>query len=277
MRPPGTAATRVAIVAVLLLAGCSATSTKSTASTTSTPASSTTSATTTTSPATASTSPAKTKVTVAVVLCPTTYAVPLPSTSAAPPSSEQVAIPSSLAGAVALYSDSRGFMELLGPKAWTCTAAYGADGSGGVVVSPSGETVPEDWGAGWHPAAGSSAEAIVGSETSACQGCGLDQACPLFSAAAHAYQSQFGRACPRSRPASESVEQLSAGVVGFEDPAGVDGDGSPSGGLDPANGVMTYYPGSDNGSWIETCTLPDAEHTTCTAALNAFTTSYGQL
>ena len=42
----------------------------------------------------------------------------------------------------------------------------------------------------------------------------------------------------------------------------------------PANGVMTYIPGNNNGSYLETCTLPDNAHTTCTALLNDFVARY---
>ena len=161
-------------------------------------------------------------------------------------------------------------MELLGPLGWSCTASYGADGSGGVAVYPAGEPAPEG-----QPFRASSAEAIVGSETSACVGCGEGQACPLFAAAAQDFEQGFGRACPSARPAAESVEDLGPGVVGFLDPSGVAGDGNPSGGPDPANGVMTYHPGNQNGSWLDTCTLPQSEHPLCTAALNLFVADYG--
>jgi hypothetical protein len=164
---------------------------------------------------------------------------------------------------------------LIGPRGWTCSALYGADGSGGVVVVPPGEAVPGSWGAGWKLSADSSVEAIIGSETSACQGCTAGQACPLFASAAGAYQSEFGRPCPLSRPPSESVEQIDPGVVGFEDPPGVEGDGNPSGGQYPANGVMTYHPSSQDGSLSETCTLPSSQKLICTSALNAFVGSYG--
>lgn len=265
-----------AVVAVVLSAGCAGTPAGRTGTPTSRPASTTTSTSTTTPPASTTTPPGTVKASLAVVGCTTTYGVPLPSTSAPLHTSVEVSIPGTLADDLAVYSDDRGFMMLLGPKGWTCRAAYGADGSGGVVVSPRGEAVPEAWGAGWHLSAGSSAEAIIGSETSACQGCGVGQACPLFAAAAREYQSEFGRACPQSRPTSESVEQLGPGVVAFQDPPDLVGDGNPSGGQDPANGVMTYYPMDNNGSWIATCTLPGTEHAICTSALDAFISWYGR-
>jgi hypothetical protein len=81
--------------------------------------------------------------------------------------------------------------------------------------------------------------------------------------------------CPKTRPAEETIYQINSGVIGFEDPLGVAGDGDPSGGPYPANGVMTYYSGNDNGSWLDTCTLPNSEHALCTVALNAFVEFYG--
>ncbi len=50
---------------------------------------------------------------------------------------------------------------------------------------------------------------------------------------------------------------------------------APSGGPYPANGVMTYYSGNENGGWLDTCTLPNSEHALCTVALNAFVSFYG--
>jgi len=96
-------------------------------------------------------------------------------------------------------------MELLGPKGWSCAAFYGADGSGGITVYPPG-------------AGQSSPAAIDGSETSACFGCTLGQACPLFPDAAKAYRTGFGQACPTRPPAAETVTPITAGIVSFEDP-----------------------------------------------------------
>jgi hypothetical protein len=139
------------------------------------------------------------------------------------------------------------------------------------LVSPPGGAT---WTAGWTLSPGSPDEAIVGLETSACQGCTNGQACPLFTAAASAFLNQIGHMCPDVRPPSESVYPISSGVVGFQDPPGVSGEGRPSGGQNPANGVMTYYPGNPQGSWLDTCTLPTGEKDRCTAALNVFVTGY---
>ena len=195
-----------------------------------------------------------------VVSCPTSLGIPRP--AVALPRSRPVAVPQALAADLSVYADNQGVMELLGPKGWSCTAAIGADGSGGVTVYPTG-------------AGPSSPVAIVGSETSACVGCTLAQACPLFSSAVKALRSDLGQACP-AHPAAETVASIAAGIVSFEDPPGVKGDGRPSGGQYPANGVMTYHPSSQDGSWQETCTLPANEKDICTAVLNTFVSWYGQ-
>lgn len=161
-------------------------------------------------------------------------------------------------------------MELLGPKGWACSANFGADGSGGVQVYPVGQVLAQN-----PLATGSTEEAIVGSQTSACVGCAEGQGCALFATAAADYMSNYQMACPTTKPAEESVETISDGVVGFYDPPGVAGDGNPSGGAYPANGVMTYHSGNNNGSWIDTCTLPDNEQALCTAVLNNFVAAYG--
>ncbi len=62
--------------------------------------------------------------------------------------------------------------------------------------------------------------------------------------------------------------------MGFLDPPGILGDGSYSGRSLPANGVMTYYSNNENGSWEETCVLPESQHDSCTTILNNFVQVY---
>jgi hypothetical protein len=209
-----------------------------------------------------------------VISCPTSLGVVRPAVSL--PRSRPVAVPRALAVRLAVYADDVGVMELVGPRGWSCAASYGADGSGGLVVYPRGERVPRSWAAGWPLARTSAEAAIAGLESSACYSCTLAQACRLFLSAATAWRSAgFGQPCP-ARPAAESVVRVSSGIVFFEDPPGIQGDGLPSGGLYPANGVMTYYPRAADGSWRETCTLPGSDKDKCTAVLNAFLSWYGR-
>lgn len=200
-----------------------------------------------------------------VVACPTSFAVG-GEQSITPPPSMVVALPNDLKGQVAVYADEANVMELIGPKGWSCNAGYGANGSGGVTIYEPSEGPPD------YQSTQPTEEAIQGAVT-ACLSCRESQACPLFGAAAADYQRDQGSPCPSSRPSSESVDQLSPGVVAFQDPPGVKGDGSPSGGDYSANGVMTYY--ADSPSWLETCTLPYSQHALCTAVLNTFVSWYG--
>jgi hypothetical protein len=211
-----------------------------------------------------------------VISCPTTLGYPSSGQKVTVPVSRQVSVPSAVAAQLAVYTDSLARMELVAPKGWRCTASYGADGSGGVVVYPHGVTVPPNWAAGWRLTAASAVSAVLGVETSACYSCALGQACRLFPAAASTLQSFLGHNGCQARPAAETVSQIGAGIMGFADPPGTSGDGLPSGGADPANGVLTYYPRAADGSWLETCTLPGTDTAECTAILNTFVSWYGQ-
>lgn len=210
-----------------------------------------------------------------VVTCQTTFAITTQTTTSLP-AAISVRVPSSEATDLAAYGDPAGIMLLVGPKdGWTCHGLYGADGSGGLLISPTGEPVPSDPDAGWHPSVSSSTQAIVGYETggSAVQGAVL--ACSLFGAAATLYTQSFSKSC-LARPAQESVTTISAVADGFEDPAGVAGDGIPSGGQNAANGVVLYEPKVDEPTaYSATCTLPASQHALCTAVLNYFVASYG--
>jgi len=90
-----------------------------------------------------------------------------------------------------------------------------------------------------------------------------------------------GIGCP-TRPPGEQVNWISGSPndsgpivddeIGFLDPPGLKGTGFPSGGNNPANGVVLYrfMSGTGGTSAIETCTLPTSDHSLCTAVLNDF-------
>jgi hypothetical protein len=211
-----------------------------------------------------------------VVSCPTSSGVALPAPAVPLPRSRRVAVPQAMAARLSVYTDSQGRMELVGPKGWNCAAFYGADGSGGVAVYHPGQALPKWWTAGWPLARTSAAAVVTGLESSACYTCTLGQACRLFPVAAATLDSYLGRQACRARPAAEMVTAIGPGIAGFEDPPGTSGDGVPSGGRYPANGVMTYHPHAAAGSWQETCTLPGSDMAECTAILNTFLSWYGQ-
>ena len=211
-----------------------------------------------------------------VVVCQTTSGASTTTTSL--PASVSVSVPASQSqqGNLAVYSDLTGRLQLVGPTVgWTCTGTFGADGSGMLALSPVGTTVPAA-GTTWHLPASSPTQAIVAVESGASTVQGAALACPLFSAAKAATQQNLGQGCAVTSPPQERVVRTSTVQVGFQDPAGVAGVGSPSGGLNPANGVVLYQPkATEATAYQATCTLPAAEQDLCTAVLNQFATTFG--
>lgn len=209
-----------------------------------------------------------------VVACQTDYAIATTTTTVLPPS-VSVRVPSNKAADLAVYGDTQGIIRLVAPKdGWTCHGTFGADGSGGLVVSPAG-TRMQNGGNGWHVAASSPIEAITANETGGSPVQGAASVCALFADAATAY-AQDGIGPCTTRPPQEMVTTISAAAVGFEDPAGIAGDGFPSGGLNTANGVALYKPrATEPDAYVATCTLAASQHHLCTAVLNHFIASYG--
>jgi hypothetical protein len=205
-----------------------------------------------------------------VVSCRTKFALATPPPTVPVPATVTVDVPVALMGKLALYTDTSDIMKLLAPTGWSCSASYGADGSGIITIVPKGESLPAT-----GLTSDSSDQAITAYETGGSPVQAAAAACSFFPAAATATESDLEKGCS-PRPPSEIVDPLSTTVVDFEDPAGVKGTGDPSGGQDPANGVMTYSPTKAPGYYLGTCTLAQNEHEVCTAALNYFVTVYGQ-
>ena len=170
---------------------------------------------------------------------------------------------------LAVYGDTLGTMQLVAPQGWNCNASIGADGGTYVDVYPPGQGDFSGYAFSPHQGAG-----ITGGTTSACQGCAFDQACALFAGTTLIRDSGY-QSCGNTRPSEEGIYNYNENVRFIDDPPGVTGDGFPSGGSLPANGVMTYFPGSQFGSWTETCTLPSSQHAVCTLILNQFLSQYG--
>ena len=207
------------------------------------------------------------------VVCPTTYGNQ-PTGTPSLPSTVAKSVPSSLVNQIAVYTDAQGQMQIMAPTGWACSASIGADGSSELAAFPEGQ--PSPMSPGSTPDTG---EQVVGSQASACSSCNYAQTTPVFTAAANQCSIDYAgnpSACPGPY-AGESIDPIGDGIVGFLDPPGVKGSGAGSGGAYPANGVVTYHPGSDGSqpSYIETCTLPDSQHSLCTAALDDFVLAYG--
>jgi hypothetical protein len=274
------AALALAALAALVLAGCSSSPSTPSASagstTSSAPDTSTTSTSSTTasSSTTTSTTPPSSPVALAVVPCPTAVALASPPAKVTLPATETVSVPQDQAGYLVVFSDNSGVMQMLGPRAWICKASYAADGSGGMLLQPPGGSLATGSSAGHFPAT-SAVEAIEGYETGASPVQGAALACPVVPAAAAAERADLGKVCV-AHPAAETLLPASASNVAFVDPPGTAGTGSPSGGLDPAAGVVLYLPGGNKASaYLATCTLPAVSSVVCSSVLHYFVSLYG--
>jgi hypothetical protein len=257
----------VAFAAVLV--GCGKSPNASHGATTTTEQGATTTLPRSTTPSTSTTSYPTTAVSVPVVACSTTFALATQPSTVPLPISVAVALPESMVDQVTVYDDTSNLTMLLGPKSWTCVAAYGADGSGGIDLYAPGETPPSPFSA-----VPSSDEAITAVESGGSPVQAAAQACPYFSAAAASTQTDLGHGCS-APPKGEKITKVSSNVVAFEDPPGTKGGGKPSGGLYLADGVLSYSDASQPGTYLATCTLPPSGQRVCAFALNYFESLYG--
>ena len=189
-----------------------------------------------------------------VVKCPTLYGLGrdqymIPSL----PRSLSASVTPDEARRVSFYSD--GWLTVLAPHGWHCTGVVGATGALDLVVVPSG--VSSSRGLPDRRAAAVTAR-IPSPETGEVGG----DVCSLFPDATPVPDSPCPAAATRER-----VVRLTATTVAYEDPPHVVGNGDPSGGPDPANGVAVY---AHSRAAEATCTLPQPEHATCTLILNDF-------
>jgi hypothetical protein len=189
-----------------------------------------------------------------------------------------LAVPAPLVNKLAAYTDDQGEMYLLAPLGWTCQASLGADGNDSMAVYPPGEVGTSQFALGhrWPQ----SAKAVTGDLLPACYACFVGQACTFFPAAEHDLVHDFGKQLSCTPlPSGQGVSRVSPSVIAFSDPAGVLGTGEPSGGANPAYGVVTFKDRTPNGTFgssMETCTLPKNDHAMCNAALQSFIASWEQ-
>lgn len=220
-----------------------------------------------------------------VVACDTSLGEASSTTSV--PATMSITLPKALASTgLAFYASNDDSVAVLAPSGWSCAAQVGADGSASLVAVPPDEA--QVLGHGPHHSIppgqeNKLAEAITLSDTGGCAGCASTQACGLFKQTTAAPPGPTGPAgndsegsddppsppCPATSSSQEEVTMLSSTVAAFEDPPGVSGTGVPSGGANPANGILTYAgTGDSQPSYLSTCTLPESDHALCTAVLN---------
>ena len=183
------------------------------------------------------------------------------------PSNLPVALSKQVAARLSFYSN--GFLTVLAPKGWACTGTVGA--SGGVLLSvfPPGQADPNA-----TLTTPSNAAAVVGETDYTGHRPGAQTVCDLFPGTpAYSFGSDVG-GCP-TPPKRQRSEHATADVVTFFDPPHVKGSGYPSGGTNPASGVVIYPqiipdPGSVNVA-KETCTLPRRTRPLCATIIADFT------
>ena len=211
-----------------------------------------------------------------VIVCNTTSGVPTTTTSL--PASVSVSVPPSNAqqGNLAVYSDAAGRLMLVGPlTGWTCNGTFGADGSGTLALTPVGTSLPADTGTTWHLPASSPIEAITATESGGSPVTGAAWRAPSSAPPRRRRNRTSARAVLRD-PSQEPWCGPRRSRSAFLDPPGVAGVGLPSGGQNPANGVVLYQPKpSESTAYLATCTLPAAQQDLCTAVLNHFVATFG--
>jgi hypothetical protein len=168
----------------------------------------------------------------------------------------EAAIKGDFASQLSVYSN--GQLTILAPRRWQCNASEGADGDVGLAVYPAGNKQLE--------------EAVIAHSIRVCQRCVADAICPFFSQAP-ALLGYSKRPCPTAVPKREAFRRSGPNVIAFEDPPGVAGNGHPSGGSNPAEGLLVFLPrvaGLRAAETDVTCTLESSKHSLCEAILSDF-------
>jgi hypothetical protein len=202
--------------------------------------------------------PAAVPATVPVADCPTTFGIQ--HKAIWPKAAVVRGNPASTRGLVA-YSNTE--LLLIGPRGMQCAGVVAVDGGTNIIVWPHGYP---------RPATHARSDGLTLLLDPACLGCKAEDACPFFTQFATA----LGIPCATGIPAGERVYGLNAHITLFEDPPGVAGSGWPSGGPDPANGLVGVNGGFRYGTvFRSTCTLPQTQHSLCTVILNDVIARYG--
>ncbi len=213
---------------------------------------------------------ASTAAKVPVIICPTEFGASPPTDVAPIPKTINVPLSRALASSVAVYTDKAHLESVLGPRDWRCSAAYGADGNGGVVIFPKGESISYT---GVYLDNKQDLQAIDADWSPACVDCILGQACPFF-ARAKAMYSSLGYPNAKStcrQPRGQSLTSSASSLATFSDPPGVHGSATPSGGRYRALGFV-YWAGTlklksghlgTNGSAVVSCTVAPTLRSVC--------------
>jgi hypothetical protein len=187
---------------------------------------------------------------VVVAQCPTTYGIH----ESPPRLPSHVAVSASPSATAGLSAYSNGVLVVLAPHGWDCHAIVGADGSASMIVAAGSTTDVK------QPA--------ITTNFADTPGTAASLACSLFASASH--QLPAGVRCPVREPRRERTTAVSTHTVDFTDPPDVRGDGRPSGGSDPARGLIVFVAASSDFTgyaFTATCALPAREAAICRTIL----------
>lgn len=149
---------------------------------------------------------------------------------------------------------------MLGPLGWTCTGLLAADGGRSLDAYPPGQSPSSFQIATQTPSDAQAVRVQIPAPHMVPAGA---LACPYFTTASG------NGVVPCQIPAGEVVHRGGANFVEIEDPPGVAGLLTPSGGPYPANGVVIWDPATQYAAQA-VCTLPEQQRQICTAVLNDF-------
>jgi hypothetical protein len=187
---------------------------------------------------------------VSVARCPTTYGID----QSHPRLPARISVSASSRATAGLSAYSNGALVVLAPRGWSCHAIVGADGSASITITTGSTSDVRQPAVTAHFADTYGTAALLG--------------CSLFASASH--QLPAGVRCGVHKPRRERIAPANAHAVYFTDPPHVHGDGSPSGGSDPAHGLMVFVAASggfDGYGFTATCALPAKETAICATVL----------
>jgi hypothetical protein len=197
--------------------------------------------------------------TVPVFRCATTFGFP-PGAIHLPRRLTVLGSDSSDAGLTA-YTNTRQY--LIGPSGLQCQAILAADQTAQILLWTNPHAGP--------PRIHAHVPGLSLEYDPDCTSCQAGLACPFFGAFARSLDLPCRGG---ALPATERDERHGANLVLFQDPPGVAGSGDPSGGPDPANGVVGIH-GRSGAVFRASCTLPASRHAACTTTLDDVIARYG--
>jgi hypothetical protein len=159
------------------------------------------------------------------------------------PASVTMTLPPQLAARVAVFATNN--ERLLAPRGFTCTAEVGANGTSLLTVASFDQSA-----------------SVIAENGALSYGYVLEIACPLFAEAATLDKQQFDQSCAKP-PVGEVITPEGTTVMRFEDPPGLAGTGTQSGGSSSAIGAIWFVAGPPPMAAKSTCLLPTEDRDIC--------------